>query len=95
VDAPHYAIGFPLALSLAAGAVGVVLVMRFWFVERYPDFARTGYGRTEGGDEEYAHENAGDKLDMELGAKDTKDVVAHTTEHPGRRSLDQSPRRMS
>lgn len=96
VDAPHYAIGFPLALSLAAGAVGVVLVMRFWFVERYPDFARTGYGRAGGEEEEeYAHENAGDKLDMELGAKDTKDVVAHATEHSGRRSLDQNPRRTS
>ena len=52
VDALHYAIGCPLALGLDAGGVGVVLAMRFWFVARWPDFARRGYGRAEGEGEE-------------------------------------------
>ncbi|KAL6707903.1 hypothetical protein ACN47E_003577 [Coniothyrium glycines] len=44
-DSPQYPVGFPLAVALAAGAVGVVLAMRFWFVERYPNFHEEGYGQ--------------------------------------------------
>ena len=46
-DSPHFFIGFPLAVSLAAGAICVALAMRFWFVRKNPDFALTGYGQAE------------------------------------------------
>lgn len=93
VDAPHYAIGFPLALGLAAGAVGVVLAMRFWFVKRNPGFVEMGYGDAEGVEEVYTTGDARRKGDVELGENDTKVGVSHVVEQVGRRSPSQSPRR--
>jgi len=76
VDAPHYTIGFPLALCLAAGAIGVVLTMRFWFVRQHPDFAQTGYGKGEDTITESGTEGTKDKLDdVELASQPTKDAV--------------------
>ncbi|KAH7078184.1 major facilitator superfamily domain-containing protein [Paraphoma chrysanthemicola] len=46
-DSPQYPIGFPLAVGLAASAIGVALAMRFWFVKQHPDFPRLGYGGAE------------------------------------------------
>ena len=75
VDAPHYIIGFPLALSLAAGAIGVVLAMHFWFVKQHPEFAQRGYGKGEDVDEHYSTEDTSEKLDGELGEQPNKDGV--------------------
>ncbi|KAJ4407990.1 hypothetical protein N0V91_003656 [Didymella pomorum] len=76
VDAPHYTIGFPLALSLAAGAMGVVLGMRFWFVQQHPDFAQTGYGRGRGTSTASETDGTKERLDdVELGSQSTKDAV--------------------
>ncbi|KAF3042680.1 hypothetical protein E8E12_007127 [Didymella heteroderae] len=75
VNAPHYIIGFPLALSLAAGAIGVVLAMRFWFVKQYPDFAQTGYGKGEDSHDASEVDNNSEKFDAELGAQATKAIV--------------------
>jgi ACS family pantothenate transporter-like MFS transporter len=46
-DSPEYPIGFPLAAALAASSIGVVLVMRFWFLRKYPEFSKVGYQPTE------------------------------------------------
>lgn len=76
VDAPHYTIGFPLALSLAAGAIGVVLAMRFWFVQQHPDFAQTGYNKGE--DISTESEVVIEKkavYDVEVGSQPNKDAV--------------------
>lgn len=67
-DAPYYGIGFPLAMTLALGAIAVSLVMRFWFVKQHPDFAEQGYeGNQEGFTQRYndteltsGHEELGD-----------------------------------
>ncbi|KAF3039647.1 hypothetical protein E8E11_000484 [Didymella keratinophila] len=76
VDAPHYTIGFPLALSLTAGVIGVVLTMRFWFVRQHPYFAQTGYGKGEDTITEFGTEGTKDKLDdMELASQPTKDAL--------------------
>lgn len=76
VDAPHYTIGFPLALSLAAGAIAVVLAMRFWFVKQHPDFAQTGYGKGTEAIREFETEGTMGKLDdVELASQPTKDGV--------------------
>ncbi|KAK8118185.1 uncharacterized protein PG998_006466 [Apiospora kogelbergensis] len=48
-DSPRFPIGFPLAATLAASAILVVLVMRFWFVREHPEFPRLGY---EAGEED-------------------------------------------
>ena len=81
MDALHYAIGCPLALGLDAGGVGVVLAMRFWFVARWPDFERRGYGRAEGeGEEEGSPGDACDEVDWEVGAGLAKGVVGHANE---------------
>lgn len=76
VDAPHYTIGFPLALALAAGAIGVVLVMRFWFVKRHADFAQNGYCGGEVTEEHEESRDTSEKIDAELGDQPTKDGVS-------------------
>lgn len=69
-DSPRYTIGFPLALSLAVGAIGTVLAMRFWFVAQNPDFMQTGYGEGENGGEVHMDQQDGDiKGDEELGVQ--------------------------
>lgn len=67
-DAPYYAIGFPLAMTLVLGAIAASLVMRYWFVQQHPDFAEQGYeGNQEGLTQRYCdtelnlgHEELGD-----------------------------------
>ncbi|KAJ8117662.1 hypothetical protein OPT61_g1195 [Boeremia exigua] len=72
VDAPHYSIGFPLALSFAAGAIVLVLVMRFWFVEHHPDFAKEGYSSDKVTEEHLDMENVSERLDAGLAEQPSK-----------------------
>jgi ACS family pantothenate transporter-like MFS transporter len=51
-DSPRYPLGFPLAASLAASSIGVVLIIRFWFLRKYPGFSKVGYSMGERGDAE-------------------------------------------
>jgi ACS family pantothenate transporter-like MFS transporter len=66
-DSPRYPIGFPLALSFAAGAIGVVLAMRFWFVEQHPEFSLTGYGQGEDTNEDDGVESTENVLNKGFG----------------------------
>lgn len=75
-DAPHYTIGFPLALALAVGAIGVVLTMRFWFVEQHPVFAQTGYSKEEVTDEVHRREDIDEKVDAEIGEQLNENVAS-------------------
>jgi ACS family pantothenate transporter-like MFS transporter len=47
-DSPEYPIGFPLAVSLSASSICVVLAIRFWFLKKYPNFSQVGYQTEEG-----------------------------------------------
>lgn len=70
-DSPRYPIGFPLAVAFAAGAIGVVLAMRFWFVEKWPEFERSGYetkvDETEGDSKTVVEEFQGEKDRVKAG----------------------------
>ncbi|KAK8079357.1 hypothetical protein PG997_007175 [Apiospora hydei] len=48
-DSPQYPIGFPLAAAFSACSISIVLLMRFWFVRKFPEFPRVGYGAGEEG----------------------------------------------
>lgn len=75
-DSPQYPIGFPLALSFAASAIGVVIAMRFWFVKQNPGFTQTGYGERKEVDENYRMREASNEvLDEQASGRGPKDGV--------------------
>lgn len=78
VDSPRFPIGFPLALSFAAGAIGVVLAIRFWFVKQHAEFAKTGYGWDEEAVEQCETERASDHSAVKLDERPGKNGVCVT-----------------
>lgn len=50
-DSPTYPIGFPLSAAFAVGSIAVILSM-VWYVRRYPDILKVGFGKKVGSDDE-------------------------------------------